>query len=91
MERPHPTPALRLLLTIWLQAGDRGTQNLNLDLIGDPQLNGIALNSDNGAKQPADGDHFIAVFQGIDHFLSLFLAALRGQDQQNIKNTHDNE
>ena len=48
---PHPTPALRLLLTIWLQAGHRGTQDLYLHLIGDAKLHGIALKPHDRAEQ----------------------------------------
>jgi hypothetical protein len=80
------TPALRLLLTFWLQAGYRGTKDLYLNLIGDAELHGLALNSNNRPEQAAGGDHLISIFQGVDHFLGLLLAALRGENQQHIKN-----
>src|ERR1700674_1524352 len=85
------TPALRLLLTIWLQAGYRGTQDLYLHLIGDAKLYRIALEPHNRAEQSPAGDNFIAIFQGVNHFLSLLLAALRGEDQQHIENAHDDD
>src|ERR1700685_4168301 len=75
-DSPHPTPALRLLLTIWLQAGHRGTQDLYLHLIGDAKLDGIALETHDRAEQSPGGDYFIAIFQGVDHFLGFLLAAL---------------
>ena len=49
--RERSDPALLLLLTFWLQAGHRGTQDLNLHLIGDAQLHGIALQAHNRAEQ----------------------------------------
>ena len=85
------TPALRLLLTFWLQAGYRGTKDLYLNLIGDAKLHGLALNPYYRPEQAAGGDHFIAIFQGVDHFLGLLLAALRGENQKYIKNAHDDD
>ena len=34
---------------------------------------------------------FVAVFQGVEHFLGFLLAALRGKNQQHIKNDHDDD
>src|SRR4029077_21149068 len=82
-------PALRLLLTIWLQAGDGGTQNFYFHLIGDAKLHGITLEPHDRAEQPPAGDHFVAVFHGINHFLVFLLTALRGENQQDIKDAHD--
>ena len=42
-------------------------------------------------NSPAAGNYFIAILQGVDHFLGLLLAALRGEDQQHIKNAHDDD
>src|ERR1700730_16909865 len=85
------TPALRLLLTIWLQAGHCGTQNLYLYLIGDAKLHGITFQPYDRAEQSPRGDNFIAIFQGVDHFLGLLLATLRGENQQDVENTHDDD
>ena len=45
----------------------------------------------NRAEQTAVGDDFVAVLEGAEHFRGFLLAALRGKNQQHIKNDHDDQ
>ena len=42
-------------------------------------------------NRPPDGNDFIAILQGAKHLLGFLLAALRGKNQQHIKDDHDDE
>jgi hypothetical protein len=90
----EPTPvtlALLLLLVFRLERGHSGTQYLHFHLVGNTKLNGITFNPHDRAEEPAVRDNFVPILERAQHFLGFLLAPLRREDQQHVKNHHDDQ
>src|SRR5262249_36162266 len=79
---------LSLLGRFGLKSRDGGAGDLDLDLFGNSQLDGVVLQPHDGPVNPAVGDDLVPVLEIPKHFGDLLLAPLLGQDHQEVKNDH---
>jgi hypothetical protein len=93
-EQIEPTPvtlAWLLLLVFRLERGHSGTQYFHFHLVGNTKLNGITLDAHDRAEEATVRDDLVPILERAQHFLGFLLAPLRREDQQHVKNHHDDQ